>query len=289
MCASRKVMTEMRPLFEELSEIHRKPELFSAYTAETLWTEPHLAQQMLKTHLDQNTSLASRTLPVIEQTVQWLDERFSLDGKKVCDLGCGPGLYAERYAQSGAIVEGLDFSANSIAYASNNATANHGSLSFQQANYLTDNLPAGQDLITLIYCDFCPLSPAQRRILLEKVRRALVPGGAFVFDVHSAKSFEEISERIVLNRNPINGFWSANDCYVFQSKWIYAADAVSLDLFTIVEERKTWRIYNWLQHFLPKSIHAELQANGFEVENISSGFGSKDEAAGTFTVVARPS
>lgn len=147
---------------------------------------------MLKTHLDQNTPLASRTLPVVDQTVAWLDDRFGLDGKNVCDLGCGPGLYAERYAQRGARVKGLDFSTNSITYAIENASAERGSLLFRQANYLTDELPAGQDLITLIYCDFCPLSPAQRSILLNKVRQALAPDGAFVFDVHSETAFEVI-------------------------------------------------------------------------------------------------
>ncbi len=289
MHASGKVTAKMKPLFEELSNIHQKPELFSAYTAETLWTEPHLAQQMLQTHLDQNTPLASRTLPVIDQTVEWLDDRFSLNGKRVCDLGCGPGLYAERYAQCGAIVEGLDFSANSIAYAIENATADRGSLSFRQANYLTDEVPAEQDLVTLIYCDFCPLSPVQRSTLLEKVRRSLAPDGAFVFDVHSTKALQEISEGTVLARNPMNGFWSANDCYVFQSTWIYAPDAVSLDLFTIIEQGKTWRVYNWLQHFSPESIEADLHAGGFTVESIGGGFGASDETAGTFSVVARPS
>lgn len=279
----------MTPLFEELSDIYRKPELFSAYTADTLWTDPHLAEQMLKTHLDQNTPLASRTLPVVDQTVAWLDEQFCLNGKKVCDLGCGPGLYAERYAQCGALVEGIDFSANSIAYATQNATSDRGSLSFRQLNYLSDELPAQQDLVTLIYCDFCPLSPAQRSILLNKIHHALAPGGAFVFDVCSAKSFQDISEATVVEHSPMNGFWTANECYVFQSIWTYPNEAVSLDLFTIVEEQRIWRVYNWLQHFSPEGIAAELQAHGFEVESIGSGFGASDETAGTFSVVARPS
>jgi len=278
----------MKSLFEVLSEVYQKPELFSAYTAETLWTEPHLAQQMLKTHLDQNTPLASRTLPVVEQTVAWLDDRFGLEGKNVCDLGCGPGLYAERYAQRGAFVEGLDFSTNSIAYATENAASGRGSLSFRRADYLSDELPSGQDLVTLIYCDFCPLSPAQRSILLNKVRCALVPDGAFVFDVYSTKAFEGISEGTVLSRNHANGFWSANDCFVFQSTWTYPIDAVSLDLFTIVEEGKTWRVYNWLQYFSLESVEAELQAHGFRVENLSERFDANADTTDTFTIVARP-
>lgn len=283
------MIVEKTPMFEELSEIYLKPDLFSVYTAEALWTEPHLAQQMLKTHLDQTTPLASRALHTIDQAVQWLDERFGLDGKRVCDLGCGPGLYAERYAQLGAQVEGVDFSANSIEYATSNTDPGRGSLAFRRANYLTDPLPTGQDLVTLIYCDFCVLSPPQRATLLDKVRRSLKPDGAFVFDVPSMKAFESVSEGIVFARNDMDGFWTADECYVFHSTWKYETAAVSLDLFTIVEEQKTWRVYNWLQHFSPSALEAELKSNGFEIDDISNAFDASDTEGHSFTVVAKPS
>ncbi|WP_420346192.1 class I SAM-dependent methyltransferase [Pelagibius sp.] len=274
-------------MFEELSEIHRKPNLFSVYTAETLWTEPHLAQQMLKTHLDQTTPLASRPLHIIDQTVQWLDEKFGLNGKRICDLGCGPGLYAERYAQRGAQVEGMDFSASSIEYATLNSDPGRGSLAFRRANYLTDALPTQQDLITLIYCDFCVLSPSQRAALLDKVHRSLNSEGSFVFDVSSMKAFETVSEGIVFARNYMDGFWTADECYVFHSTWKYETAAVSLDLFTIVEEQKTWRVYNWLQHFSQSTLEAELKSRGFEIDDISNRFDASDTEAHSFTVVAR--
>lgn len=276
-------------MFEELSEIHRKPGLFSVYTAETLWTKPHLAQQMLKTHLDQTTPLASRPLHSIDQAVQWLDEEFGLSGKKVCDLGCGPGLYAERYAQRGAQVEGLDFSASSIEYATFNSDPGCGSVAFRQANYLTDALPAQQDLITLIYCDFCVLSPSQRRALLDKVRRSLSSEGAFVFDVPSIKAFERVSEGIVFACNYMDRFWTADECYVFHSTWKYEPAAVSLNLFTIVEEQETWRVYNWLQHFSQSTLEAELKSSGFEIDDINSKLDATDTEAHSFTVVARRS
>lgn len=279
----------MTPMFEELSEIHRKPDLFSVYTAETLWTQPHLARQMLKTHLDQTTPLASRPLSVIDRTVQWLDEKFGLDGKRVCDLGCGPGLYAERYAQFGAQVVGVDFSASSIEYANLNADPGRGSLAFRQANHLTDPLPTRQDLITLIYCDFCVLSPSQRAVLLDKVRRSLDPEGAFVFDVASMNAFENVSEDIVFARNYMDGFWTGDECYVFHGTWKYETAAVSLDLFTIVEEQETWRVYNWLQHYSRSALEAELKSNGFEIDDISNGFDASDTEGHSFTVVARPS
>ncbi|MEO1204650.1 MAG: methyltransferase domain-containing protein, partial [Pseudomonadota bacterium] len=83
----------------------------------TLWTEPHLARKMLEMHLSQDTELASRPVEAIDRVVDWINQSFGLSGETVCDLGCGPGLYTNRYAARGAIIEGLDFSPSSIDYA----------------------------------------------------------------------------------------------------------------------------------------------------------------------------
>ena len=170
-------------MYTELAKLSERPKVFSSYTADTLWTAPHLANQMLQTHLSQDTALASRPFEAIDRVVEWIDRAFGLDGKAVCDLGCGPGLYANRFAGRGAIVHGLDFSRSSIDYAQKHAPSNAGPVTFQVANYLTDPLPEQQDLVTLIYCDLCPLSPPQRQTLLAKTLQALTPGGKFILDV----------------------------------------------------------------------------------------------------------
>ncbi|MBF9052490.1 SAM-dependent methyltransferase, partial [Roseobacter sp. HKCCD9032] len=47
-------------MYSDLDELNRKPEPFSRYTTDVLWTDPWIAQQMLKMHLDDSTDLASR-------------------------------------------------------------------------------------------------------------------------------------------------------------------------------------------------------------------------------------
>lgn len=275
-------------MYEELLKSCLKPDVFSEYTAERLWTDSHLAQQMLKTHLDQTTPLASRPLQTIDQTIDWLDHTFNLQGIKVCDLGCGPGLYAERFAQRGAWVEGLDFSTNSIDFATRESDPGIGSLSFRVANYLTGPLPEQQDLVTLIYCDFCALSPMQRLKLLSNIHCCLVPGGALVLDVLSEKAFKKRTEDFVLERNYMNGFWSANDYVSLHKSWNYESERVSLDLFTIAEKYKIWHVYNWLQYYTFDSLGTELKSNGFEIIDISNGLDTSDDEGLTFTVIAKP-
>lgn len=273
-------------MYDQLTRIIRRPELYSAYTAEELWTQPHLASQMLETHLSQDTELASRPVDAIDRVVDWIDRSFGLDGASVCDLGCGPGLYAIRYAGRGAIVHGLDFSRNSIDYARLQAPPDTEKVTYQVADYLKDPLPEEQDLVTLIYCDLCPLSPSQRQILLAKVFRALAPGGRFIFDVAASKAFEAVVEGVSFERNLMNGFWSANDYFAFRNTVRYETDAVSLDHFTIIEEDRTWEVYNWLKHFSEDEIRLELKQAGFGAVELTDGFGVDPDDDTTFGVIA---
>jgi len=273
-------------MYAQLKEIHERPVVFSIYTAETLWTEPHIANQMLQMHLNQDTELASRPIAAIDRMVDWIDQSFSLEGKSICDLGCGPGLYTQRYAERGAIVHGIDFSRNSITYAQKQRTAGGKPVTYQVANYLTSELPQRQDIVTLIYCDLCPLSPVQRQTLLTKIRESLVPGGRFICDVFSTAAFDVVREGAAYGRGYMDGFWSARDYFVFQLTFRYDAEAVSLDHYTVIEESRTWEIYNWLQYFSPDGVRNELEQAGFESVEITEGFGVDRTDEATFGVIA---
>lgn len=273
-------------MYEQLDRLHQKPQPFSVSTIETLWTDPHLAQQMLAYHLDETTPLASRPPVQIDKTVDWIDARAQLAGKSVCDLGCGPGLYAERFAKRGAHVTGVDFSANSIAHAQKSATDAGLDITYRVANYLADDLPANQDLVTLIYCDLCPLAPEQRRVLLKRVHDMLKPDGAFIFDVLTLPAFEARNEEVLFAHKAWNGFWSANDYFTFQHTFTYDRERVTLDQYTIVEPERTWQVYNWLQYFDADTITAELDNHGFEVVELTAGWGDANDQT-VMTIAAR--
>lgn len=277
-------------MYTELADIHRRPEPFSVYTADVLWTESHLSQQMLHYHLDQDTELASRPLPAIDAVVDWIDGKFDLNGKRICDLGCGPGLYVHRFAERGARVHGLDFSANSIAYAQKAACETNGSVEYRVADYLKDPLPSGQDLVTMIYCDLCVLSPRQREVVYQRVRDALSPGGAFLFDVMSMSAYEAREETSAFGRRFMGGFWAEGDYFAFQNTFKYDAEKVSLDKYTIVEAHRIWQVFNWMQYFDSSDIISELARNGFDAVEITYDFAdsSTDGDETHFAVIAKP-
>jgi len=84
-------------MYDFIYDISQRPKPFSRYTTKELWTRPHLSQQMLSFHLNQETDLASRRFELIDRVVNWVNSQLNLSGKSLCDLGCGPGLYTERF------------------------------------------------------------------------------------------------------------------------------------------------------------------------------------------------
>ncbi len=253
-------------MYTTLHAFTQRPAPFSQSTASDLWTRPHIARQMLAYHLNQDTELASRPIAQIESIVDWLDSAVGLKEKRLCDLGCGPGLYAERFADRGARVTGVDFSSHSLDYAKKQAANTGRDIRYVHADYLRDPLPADFDLVTLIYHDYCALSPEQRAQLLTRIHAMLVPGGSFVLDVSGTGSISAMREQTTVEQDLMGGFWSESDYIGMHRTLLYPDDAVSLDHFLIIEPAETWQIYNWLQHFTPERLTHELEEAGFTVD-----------------------
>ena len=255
-------------MYKQLIRINERPQPFSVYTADTLWTDPHIAQQMLKTHLDQSTDLASRRLSFIEASVRWLQQRFDIGpGTRIADFGCGPGLYATRLAQLGAAVTGIDFSANSLAYAKETAVSHNLAIDYIHTNYLEFQSDKRFDLILLIYCDFCALSPAQRQQLLGIFRQHLADGGAIMLDVHSLVEYDKFEEGVSYGRCQSGDFWTDEDYFSFTNQFKYEAEHVTLAKYSIFTPSRSFEVYNWLQHFDRESLTAEFDTSGLAITN----------------------
>ncbi len=278
-------------MFALLQEINRRPEVFSRYTAEELWTDEHTSSQMLSYHLDPTVDLSSRRLEFIDRSATWIIDRFGLAaGTAVADFGCGPGLYTSRLARSGASVTGIDFSASSIRYAQDHAEREGLSIDYLRGDYLEFESPARFDLILMIMCDFCALGPDQRRAMLDRFRRHLKPGGALLFDVYSLAAFDERDEGASYEADQLHGFWSPDPYYGFVNTFKYDEEKVVLDRYTIIEEARTRTVYNWLKHFEPDSLAAELEEAGLHArELLGDVTGAPLEASKTeFAVIAHP-
>lgn len=256
-------------LYAALERINERPTLYSRYTTDTLWTSPDISEMMLRFHLDGQIDVASRRSDFIERSLAWLRETFAIGpGRRVIDLGCGPGLYTNPLARTGAAVTGIDISERSLEHARAEAEREGLSVEYVLGDYL-DYAPSEPfDLALLIMCDYCAFSPAQRAQLLERVARWLEPGGAFLFDVYSLAAYETWDEQIAYGPGLMDGFWSAGPYHGFLNTFRYDEVAVVLERYTIVEPDRVTEHFDWFAHFDVAGLTAEVEAAGLVVDAV---------------------
>ena len=277
-------------MFEALEEINERPEPFQFYTASDLWTDEHTSKQMLAFHLNEAIDVSSRKAEFIDRSVAWIASAFNI-GKdtRIADFGCGPGLYASRLAQRGAQVTGIDFSRRSLDHAREVAAREHLEINYVNQNYLEFDSEDRFDLVMMIMCDFCALSPAQRKQLLGKFSKLLKPGGAVLLDVYSLSAFAQRTESAAYEVNQLNGFWSVDKYYGFVNTFKYDKEKVVLDKYTIIEAQRTRVVYNWLQYFAPEDFERTFVESGFAVDALYSDVAGTpfDRNSAEYAIVAR--
>jgi SAM-dependent methyltransferase len=258
----------MNQIISQLIELQQKPVPFTP--GEPLfWDDPHISAQMLEYHLNPDVDAASRRSQIIDRSVNWLIKNLALKaGDSILDLGCGPGLYAARFARAGLHVTGVDYSHRSIDYAINYASENNLDITYSYQNYLELRDESRYDAALLIYGDFCPLNPEQRAKLLQNVYRALKPSGKFVLDVST-----RVHRKKYANKNSWyaqeEGFWKPGPHLVLEEGFDYPEESIWLDQYTVIEANRKVSVYrNWFQDYTPETISKELEQGGFIVESL---------------------
>ncbi|MFC1524445.1 class I SAM-dependent methyltransferase [Thermodesulfobacteriota bacterium] len=251
--------------FKELHtaiEAAKRPQVYTPGTAR-MWTDEYISEQLLEVHLNPDIELASRKGTTIDNTVDWILEKVPGEGLKILDLGCGPGLYAEKLAEKGHRVTGVDFSAGSIGYARGSAHLKKLDINYRQQNYLELEDENSYDLVMMIFTDFGVLMPEERKELLANVRRALKPGGRFLFDVMNenypvqeagSKSWEAAEK----------GFWREGPYIALTESFYYQEEKVTLTQHLVVDENEEAEIYRfWIHTFSHIDLEGLLFSNGF--------------------------
>lgn len=252
----------MEILWEDLGRRLHKPELY-APDGGSLWDDAHVSKGMLKAHLDPDYDAASRRPAFMDRSAGWISRLApAADYPDLLDLGCGPGLYAERFARAGYRVTGMDFSRCAIAYAEEAAVKSGSGIRYLYQDYLTLNEADRFDLVTLIYCDYAALAKSDRHKLLHLIRRALKPHGKLIFDVFTPRMRSPV--RTSWQYMPQGGFWSEKPHMVLNAVYQYAdADQTELRR-SVVCTGTDVRCFNVWDHFFTRdTLAAEVHTAGF--------------------------
>lgn len=157
------------------------------------WDDAEFSKRVLKEHLSQESSAASKQMKVIQKECAWIFNTLMKNQPgKILDLGCGPGLYTEIFAQKRNYCVGIDFAPAAIEYAKKHATKNcvYELGDIRQADF-------GEDYDAVVYLfgaiNLLPTEDVKK--IINKGYTALKPGGFILIESSSIESVDQIGNQ----------------------------------------------------------------------------------------------
>lgn len=246
----------------------QKPEVYKS--GESIWTDSYISPQMLLAHLDSMNDAASYSLDRKHKVQHYLQNRLELHtGKKLIDLGCGPGLYSHYYGKHGVNVTGIDISVSSITYAREQATLDNVDINYLVSDY---RIPFGTDCYDsamCIYEDYGVMSYEDRMKVLNNIYQGLKVGGKLALDVTAASVWDSLSEDTNWYTQD-TGFFRPHPHVVIYKRWLYPEEKVYCDAHIVVDDNITI-YYTYQTLFTTTRISEELMQAGFVIEELLGG------------------
>lgn len=173
------------------------------------WNEPGFSERMLAEHLSQEHDAASRRFEIIDEHVRWIhDHLLEERPAQILDLACGPGLYASRLARHGHTIIGIDYSPASIRYARQEAEREGLACTYIESDLRTVEYGGLFDLVMLIYGEFNVFRPVDANLILEKIQRALKPGGLLLLEPQDYAAVQRANQQPPVWRSYRKGLFS---------------------------------------------------------------------------------
>lgn len=249
-------------VINQMKELSKKPPLFNKDCG-NIWTEEYIATQMLNAHLDANFDGASRRTLIVEKTVDFINKNILKYNSSILDLGCGPGLYAEKLCRNGHKITGVDFSQNTINYAKGSAKKQGLDIEYKCDNFLNLKYFEDYNVVMQIYGEINTFSDEERDKLFKIVYNALKPNGLFIFDIstpvlrkkHGLKKNWYISE---------GGFWREKTHIVLEEGFQYDND-IWLDQYIVTDNEGVQVYRNWFNDYTVETISEVIQNCGFKI------------------------
>ena len=261
-------------LVEALWRIYRRPERPVPWAAggNLPWNDPEFSRRMLREHLDQSHDAASRTHAQRRLQVDWLWAKLGLAaGMRVCDITCGPGLYAVDLALRGCTVTGVDFSPASIAYARELAQAEGVA---DRCTFIEQDVraavlePGAYDAVLFLYGQLAVFTIADAQRLLAKAVAALRPGGRLAVELLDPQRIDK--EHSTWWYTGDSGLWGDAPYLHLGERFWDEASAIASERFYVVhlESGRLDEVLLCDQAYEPAVLAEMMRQAGFGVVDI---------------------
>lgn len=254
---------------QQLFNYIKKPHKFEN-SPDNIWTNEKLSSLVMSSYFDSSIYGGSYSEEFRNESLDFIN--LYLQKGSVLDIGCGPGLYANKLAELNYSVTGIDISQSAIKYARNYAKENDIKVNFEKSDIFSYTPTQSYNNVLLIYYIYSFFSPSKRKILLEKIYNLLENKGTFILDVPSINYYNKLNEIKLWDYFPIsNNFMEDEFLSLFNLKKY--GDGLLLNQTIYLLEDSSIAIFDWLQHFDCEGIRAEVKQAGFtiisEKENIA--------------------
>jgi SAM-dependent methyltransferase len=256
------------------------------------WNEEGFSERMLSEHLTQDHDMASRRSGTIDAQVRWIDEELlGRRPSRILDLGCGPGLYAQRLARLGHEVLGIDFSPASIRYA--RRRAEEAGLAGTAPRYALADLREADyegphDLAMQIFGELNVFKPEDAALILGKAARALAPGGRLLLEAHGFETIEGLGRSGPSWSASRGGLFSPEPHICLIERHWDERRAVATIRYDIVDAARATvaRYAQSLQAWTEEEYRLLLAEAGFIDIEFRPGFGDAPASPGLFAMTA---
>lgn len=230
------------------------------------WNDPAFSERMLAEHLSQAHDAASRRTGTIDEQVAWIhEELLSGEPPRVLDLGCGPGLYANRLGRLGHRVRAIDFSPASIRYAREQAEREDLEVDYVHADVREAEYGEGFDLVMFLFGELNVFRREEAASILAKARGALVAGGRLVIEPHRCEAARQIGHQPPRSRSLDSGLFSERPHQLLEEAFWDEERAVAIHRWFVVD-RDTDEVHRHadaMQAYTDAEYVSLLEAAGF--------------------------
>lgn len=198
------------------------------------WDEPGFSQRMLQEHLSQSHDMASRKLETIDAQVAWVHEHVCQDRPcRILDLGCGPGLYLQRFVALGHRCRGIDFGPASVEYARTHLPAE---CEVTLDDVREADFGEGFNVVAMIFGEINVFSPEECTAILRKACQALLSGGVLLIEAHTVEVVKGSGEAANSWYKSPSGLFSERPHFCLQESQWFEDQSVALQQFHIIDE-----------------------------------------------------